>query len=88
MGMLWENYIISERLKRNEYLGEDRQLYFWRNYNQQEVDLVESFAGQLSAVEIKYGERSRKQKPKAFDQAYPDATFSIIDRDNYLDFIC
>jgi predicted AAA+ superfamily ATPase len=84
MGMLWENYIISERVKRNE----DRQLYFWRNYNQQEVDLVESFAGQLSAVEIKYDERSRKQKPKAFDQAYPDATFSIIDRDNYLDFIC
>ena len=44
--------------------------------------------GQLSAVEIKYGERSRKQKPKAFDQAYPDASFSIVDRDNYLDFIC
>ena len=68
--------------------AEDRQLYFWRNYNQQEVDLVESFAGQLSAVEIKYCERIRKQKPKAFDQAYPDANFSIVDRDNYLDYIC
>ena len=34
MGMLWENYNISERLKRNAYLAEDRQLYFWRNYNQ------------------------------------------------------
>ena len=45
-------------------------------------------SGQLSAVEIKYGERSRKQKPKAFDQLYPDANFSIVDRDNYLDFIC
>lgn len=88
MGMLWENYIISERLKRNAYAVEDKQLYFWRNYNQQEVDLVESYAGQLSAVEIKYGESSRRQKPKAFDLAYPDASFSIVDRENYLDFIC
>lgn len=88
MGMLWENYIISERVKRNEYVGEDRQLYFWRNYDQQEVDLVESYAGQLSAVEIKYGESRKTTKPKAFDQAYPDASFSIVDRDNYLDFIC
>jgi predicted AAA+ superfamily ATPase len=88
MGMLWENYIISERLKRNEYVGEDRQLYFWRNYDQQEVDLVESFAGQLSAVEIKYSESRKKTKPKAFDKAYPDASFNTVDRDNYSDFIC
>ena len=88
MGMLWENYIISERLKRNAYKDEDRQLYFWRNYNQQEVDLVEYFAGKLSAMEIKYGDSRRKGKPNAFHQAYPDAEFHLIDRDNYLDFIC
>jgi hypothetical protein len=88
MGMLWENYIISERLKRNAYKDEDRQLYFWRNYNQQEVDLVEYFAGKLSAMEIKYGDSRKKGKPNAFHQAYPDAEFHLIDRDNYLDFIC
>jgi predicted AAA+ superfamily ATPase len=88
MGMLWENYIISERLKRNAYKDEDRQLYFWRNYNQQEVDLVEYFAGKLSAMEIKYGDSKKKGKPNAFHQAYPDAEFHLIDRDNYLDFIC
>ena len=88
MGMLWENYIISERLKRNAYKDEDRQLYFWRNYNQQEVDLVEYFSGKLSAMEIKYGDSRRKGKPNAFHQAYPDAEFHLIDRDNYLDFIC
>ena len=88
MGMLWENYIISERLKRNAYKDEDRQMYFWRNYNQQEVDLVEYFAGKLSAMEIKYGDSKRKGKPNAFHQAYPDAEFHLIDRDNYLDFIC
>ncbi|MFM1963007.1 MAG: hypothetical protein RLZZ172_1852 [Bacteroidota bacterium] len=88
MGMLWENYIISERLKRNAYKDEDRQLYFWRNYNQQEVDLVEYSAGKLSAVEIKYGDSKKKGKPNAFHQAYPDAEFHLIDRDNYLDFIC
>jgi len=88
MGMLWENYIISERLKRNAYKDEDRQLYFWRNYNQQEVDLVEYFAGKLSAMEIKYGDSKKKGKPNAFHLAYPDAEFHLIDRDNYLDFIC
>lgn len=88
MGMLWENYIISERLKRNAYKDEDRQLYFWRNYNQQEVDLVEYFAGKLSAFEIKYGDSRSKGKPNAFHQAYTDAEFQLIDRDNYLDFIC
>jgi hypothetical protein len=88
MGMLWENYIISERLKRNAYMDEDRQLYFWRNYNQQEVDLVEYYSGKLSAFEIKYGDSKKKGKPNAFHQAYPDAEFHLIDRDNYLDFIC
>ncbi len=88
MGMLWENYIISERLKRNDYKDEDRQLYFWRNYNQQEVDLVEYFAGKLSAMEIKYGDSKKKGKPNAFHQTYPDAEFHLIDRDNYIDFIC
>lgn len=49
---------------------------------------MEFFAGQLSAVEIKYGDSRKKAKPKAFDQAYPDAIFNTVDRDNYLDFIC
>jgi uncharacterized protein len=88
MGMLWENYIISERLKRNAYKDEDRQFYFWRNYNQQEIDLVEYFSGKLSAFEIKYGDSRKKGKPNAFHQAYPDAEYHLIDRDNYLDFIC
>ena len=88
MGMLWENYIISERLKRNAYREEDRLLYFWRNYDQQEVDLVEYFSGKLSGVEIKFGESQRSKKPNSFHLAYPDSDFSIIDRDNYLDFIC
>jgi hypothetical protein len=87
MGMLWENYIISERLKRNAYKEEDRLLYFWRNYDQQEVDLVEYFSGKLSGVEIKFGEGKKSKKPTAFQQAYPESGFSMIDRDNYLDFI-
>jgi len=87
MGMLWENYIISERLKRNAYKEEDRLLYFWRNYDQQEVDLVEYFSGKLSGVEIKFGEGKKSKKPTAFQQAYPESGFSMIDRDNYVDFI-
>ena len=40
-GTLWENYLISERIKRNHYLGETKQIYFWRNYDKQEIDLIE-----------------------------------------------
>jgi predicted AAA+ superfamily ATPase len=87
-GMLWENYIISERMKRNAYKNEDRELYFWRNYNQNEVDLVETFGGVLTAYEIKYGSGQRAKLPLAFRTNYPETVFQVIDRDNYLDFIC
>jgi hypothetical protein len=87
-GMLWENYIISERMKRNAYLNEDRQLYFWRNYNQNEVDLVEIYAGVMSAYEIKYGTGQKARLPIAFRSNYPETAFHTIDRDNYLEFLC
>ncbi|MFN5422578.1 MAG: ATP-binding protein [bacterium] len=87
VGALWENYIISERIKRNAYKGEDRQMYFWRNYLQKEIDLIEIHHGTLDAYEIKYGLESRIKIPLAFHTAYPDASFTLINRDTYLDFI-
>ena len=87
-GMLWENYIISERMKRNAYRDEDRQLYFWRNYNQNEVDLVEIYGGEMTAYEIKYGTGQKARLPIAFRSNYPETEFHLIDRDNYLEFLC
>jgi predicted AAA+ superfamily ATPase len=86
IGTLWENYIISERIKRNSYLKENVQNYFWRNYNQQEIDLIEIKEGKTYAYEFKY--TSKKVKiPAAFAAAYPKASFEVISRDNYLDWI-
>jgi len=87
MGMLWENYIITERIKRNTYQGEAKQLYFWRTYTQQEIDLIEWYNGKLTAIEIKKGTNNRTKFPLSFRTDYPDAEYQIIHSENYLDFI-
>ncbi len=86
IGQLWENYLIMERLKRQEYLGEQANNYFWRTYAGNELDLVEEREGRLFGYEMKWGE-SRPRLPKAWRTAYPDASFQLINRDNYLEFI-
>jgi len=86
IGHIWENYIIAERLKRNMYTRDYRNLYFWRTYDQQEIDLIEEKGGKLHAVEIKYQHKITRA-PKAFVQAYPKSSYRCIDRTNYLDFI-
>jgi len=87
IGSLWENYLISERIKRNEYRRENVEYYFWRGYNQQEVDLIEFQNGTLSAFEFKYSTNKKFKIPSAFKEAYPEASFKQISRDSYLDWI-
>lgn len=87
IGSLWENYLISERLKRNAYLGNAVQYYFWRSYNQQEVDLIEFANGKLEGFEFKYSQEKKIKPPSAFASSYPDAGFTQISKDNYLDWI-
>lgn len=86
VGQLWENYLLSERIKHNLNLGLHRSPYFWRVYGGQELDYVEEVDGAISTFEIKWGNKHPKM-PTAFAAAYPDATFEVINRDNYLDFI-
>ena len=85
-GELWENYLISERLKFLKYNKSLAETYFWRTYDQQEIDWIEHENGQISAYEFKWKEANVKI-PKAFSTAYPEATFSVINQDNYLSFI-
>ena len=87
IGLLWENYILSERIKRNAYNDRIVQYFFWRNYNQQEIDLIELENGQLRAFECKFSLNKKIKIPPAFSAAYPDAVFEVIHKDNYLDFI-
>lgn len=86
IGMLWENYLICERLKKQEYLQISSNNYFWRTYDQKEIDLVEERKGRLYGYEMKWG-KSRGKKPKEWIDAYKNSSFETIDRSNYLDFI-
>lgn len=87
VGELWENYLMTERLKFNSYNGNLTNTYFWRTYDQQEIDLVEEGAGKLSAYEFKWNPKRKAKAPGGWTRAYPDAPFEVINRDNYLEFI-
>ena len=86
VGQLWENYIITERFKRQEYMREATHSFFWRTYDKKEIDLIEDRRGKLFAYEIKW-RKTRVKIPKDWQRSYPDAGFEIINRDNYLQFI-
>ncbi|MBQ2024934.1 MAG: ATP-binding protein [Paludibacteraceae bacterium] len=85
-GILWENYIISERLKNKHNNLQNKDFYFWRTYDQQEIDFLEVQDNQIAAFEIKHNSKT-PSCPKIFEQAYPNATYKVINIDNYLEFI-
>ena len=87
IGQLWENYLMSERLKRNHYLNKRVNIYFWRTYDQQEIDLVEEDAGKLSGFEFKWNPKKTLKPPKAWKNNYPNATFEVINQDNFISFV-
>lgn len=85
-GLLWENYIISERMKKQEYSGISSNNYFWRTYDRKEVDLVEEREGKIFGYEIKWGGKKGKP-PKIWLDTYENAVYEVINRENYLKFI-
>jgi predicted AAA+ superfamily ATPase len=87
IGILWENYLVSERIKSNKYLNQTKEIYFWRNYNQQEVDLIEVRDGVIASFEFKYSGNKKVKQPIAFKTLYPESIFECINKDNYLDFV-
>jgi len=86
MGLLWESYCIYERMKVNHYANTGAEYYFWRTYDQQEIDLIEKKGDQINAFEFKYGTKKSKI-PAFFSKNYQQATYTQIDRENYLDFV-
>ena len=85
-GILWENFIISERLKRNNHRDETVKSYFWRNYNQSEVDYVEMENGKLSAFEMNWQPRKNAVVTRAFTNQYPDADTAVVTPQNFTSF--
>ncbi len=86
IGQLWENFIISERIKKLSYERTFYNRYFWRNYNQQEIDLLEEYNGVLNTYEIKWG-KAKTSLPGDFERKYGKCNYTVINRDNYPEFI-
>ncbi len=88
IGELWENYLLSERIKHQQYTGMVVNNYFWRTYQQQEIDWVEERGGEIFAYELKWKTDKKVKIPSAWKEAYPDSKFEVMSSDNYLDWIC
>ena len=78
VGALWENFIISERYKRNNYSMNYANFYFWRTTQQQEIDYIEETKENLLAVEFKWNENKKVKIPLTFLKAYPNTKELII----------
>lgn len=87
IGALWENFLISERIKYLNYRSVWANSFFWRTQDQQEVDYLEERDGKLFAYEFKWNERKKVRLSKTFTNAYPENEFKVINRDNYESFI-
>ncbi|GHT16082.1 ATPase [Bacteroidia bacterium] len=87
VGALWENFLISERKKHNEYNSFYAKTYFWRTHTMQEIDYIEEREGKLFAYEFKYNEHRRAKLPISFADAYPENEFEVVNRTNYLEFL-
>lgn len=85
-GALWENFLISERVKQNEYKQSLARKYFWRTKQQQEVDYVEDIGGKIFGYEFKWSEKKSNKLPKTFTDAYSSEN-KIITRNNFREFV-
>ena len=85
-GQLWENYLISERIKYQQYNRKHSNNFFWRTYDQQEIDWIEECDGSLSGFEFKWS-ASGKKPPSAWKKAYPDAGFKVVNSGNYTEWL-
>lgn len=86
IGVLWENFLISERMKKRNNANEYASYYFWRSYSGQEVDLLEEHNGTISAFEFKWGNNKYKT-PSVFKVNYPDVPYNVINKSNFWDFV-
>jgi len=88
VGQLWGNFLIVERRKANLAASRSVNSYFWRTYDQKEIDCFEEHGGKLFGYEFKWGEKPISKKTSTeFLEAYPGSELSTINRDNFEIFI-
>lgn len=83
-GGLWENFCILERMKHNQEQQKKTNYYFWRTYDQKEIDLIEESDGKLAAFEFKWSTRKKTKIPKLFIETYPNTSFEVISPENLI----
>lgn len=86
VGALWENFLMSERMKRNGNKGFSVNAYFWRTTDGKEIDYIEDAGGVISAYEFKW-RKDGLSVPKAFMEGYPGSSVTLVNRENYKDFM-
>lgn len=86
-GNMFENYIVNELRKQNEYEQIYANFYFWRSVDQQEIDLVVEKNGIINTYEIKWNPNQKANLTKSFTNIYPDCTFNVINSQNYYEFL-
>ncbi len=86
-GALWENFLLSERMKRNAYSDYFCNAYFWRTTSQQEIDYVEDANGRLHAFEFKWQSKKPARFPLAFLENYPGSETFLINHENFEEFV-
>lgn len=86
-GALFENFMISERIKALHYHKIYSNIYFWRTTQQQEIDYIEERNGRLYAFEFKYSAGKNPKLPITFGKNYPETEFSVVNKDNFQPFL-
>jgi len=86
VGALWENFLVSERIKQNKYKLQMASSYFWRTTQQQEIDYVEEVNMKLFAYEFKWNLKSKAKIPKTFTKQY-EAENKVISQENFREFV-
>jgi predicted AAA+ superfamily ATPase len=86
-GALWENFLISERMKYTSYHKIYHNRFFWRTMAQQEIDYIEEREGKIFAYEFKWNPKIKAKFPKSFINGYPNAETKVISQNNYEEFV-
>ena len=86
VGSLWENFFIVERMKFLKNAGKDKNIYFWRTFQNQEIDYLEEENNLFHAFEIKWS-KTKAKLPDIFRSTYPLKQFTVVQPKNYRDFL-
>lgn len=87
VGALWENFIISERIKYLNYSNSWVNYWYWRTKDQKEIDFIEESDGKIMAYEFKWNSNSKVKNPKLFLNTYQESTFKVIHKENFEEFL-